>query len=216
MQVPKDPFVQPRQFMRTISAFASQRARQLRPQDSTGSTSTSPPNPLTSPYSSAAPLSPLVLTDALLKRIDTVYEKVRSSESYKVHRVILNKLDDITTATTSAFASSGGRGRGGREHAPSLSLTSLASAVTGTNLDGVMDLTVDLGAFVTKIGLLRGKDGAPSLRYLWAGRFDQLDRVRAEAAWSDVERDEVRERSGERSDGRSSEEDGEGIGSLPW
>ena len=83
-------------------------------------------------------------------------------------------------------------------------------------MDGVMEVTADLASFVLKVGLLRGRDGAPSLRYLWAGRLDQIERMRFEAASSDVEkeRDEVRERSGERSDGRSS--DDEGVGALPW
>lgn len=81
-----------------------------------------------------------------------------------------------------------------------------------------MEVTSDLAAFVLKVGLMRGKDGAPSLRYLWAGRLDQLERVWAEAACSDAERerDGVREMSGERSDERSSDEEGEGVGALPW
>ena len=204
--------------MRIVSAFANQRANQLRSQDSTGSSS-SPQQP-TSASPNPVTATPPTLTDAVLRRIDTVFDKVRSSESYKVHRVLLNKLDDITSVTTSAFASSSARGRGGREHAPSLSLTSLASAVTGTSVDGAIEVTNDLAAFVLKVNLMRGKDGAPSLRYLWSGRLDQLDRAKAEAAGSDVEkdRDGVRERSGgERSDGRSSdEEEGEGLGALPW
>jgi hypothetical protein len=37
------------------------------------------------------------LTDDVLNAIDTAYSKSRTTEPYKVHRVLLNKLDDLTT-----------------------------------------------------------------------------------------------------------------------
>jgi hypothetical protein len=37
------------------------------------------------------------LTDNILDAIDTAYSKSRTTEPYKVHRVLLNKLDDLAT-----------------------------------------------------------------------------------------------------------------------
>jgi hypothetical protein len=37
------------------------------------------------------------LDDDVLNAIDTAYSKYRTTEPYKVHRVLLNKLDDLTT-----------------------------------------------------------------------------------------------------------------------
>jgi hypothetical protein len=37
------------------------------------------------------------LADDVINAIDTAYSKSRTTEPYKVHRVLLNKLDDLTT-----------------------------------------------------------------------------------------------------------------------
>lgn len=37
------------------------------------------------------------MTDDVLNAIETAYSKSRTTEPYKVHRVLLNKLDDLTT-----------------------------------------------------------------------------------------------------------------------
>ncbi|KAI9512172.1 hypothetical protein F5148DRAFT_1008388 [Russula earlei] len=71
--IPQDPFLDPQRFLRAISAF----------QDSRLFSSSSPSNQL--------------LTDDVLNAIDTAYSKSRTTEPYKVHRVLLNKLDDLTT-----------------------------------------------------------------------------------------------------------------------
>jgi hypothetical protein len=70
--IPKDPFLDPQSLLRAVSAF----------QDSHLSSSSSPPT---------------FLTDDVLDAIDTAYSKSRTTEPYKVHRVLLNKLDDLTT-----------------------------------------------------------------------------------------------------------------------
>lgn len=71
--IPKDPFLDPERFLRAVSAF----------QDSRLCNSSSTTQPF--------------LTDDILNVIDTAYSKSRTTEPYKVHRVLLNKLDDLTT-----------------------------------------------------------------------------------------------------------------------
>ena len=72
--IPKDPFLDPERFLRAVSAFQDSRLF--------NSSSTT-----TQPY----------LTDDVLNAIDAAYSKSRTTEPYKVHRVLLNKLDDLTT-----------------------------------------------------------------------------------------------------------------------
>ena len=71
--IPKDPFLDPERFLRAVSAF----------QDSRFCNSSSTTQPF--------------LTDDILNVIDAAYSKSRTTEPYKVHRVLLNKLDDLTT-----------------------------------------------------------------------------------------------------------------------
>jgi hypothetical protein len=70
--IPKDPFLDSQSLLRAVSAF----------QDPRVSSSSSPTT---------------FLTDNILDAIDTAYSKSRTTEPYKVHRVLLNKLDDLTT-----------------------------------------------------------------------------------------------------------------------
>jgi hypothetical protein len=67
--IPKDPFLDPQSFLRAVYAF----------QDPSSSFSTT------------------FLADDILNAIDTAYSKSRTTEPYKVHRVLLNKLDDLAT-----------------------------------------------------------------------------------------------------------------------
>lgn len=189
--VPKDPFLYPRRFIRTLAAFVNQRVQ-------IASSSTSP--------SGSTICHHAYLNLALIKRIDMAFEKYKSSEAYKLHRVVLNKLDDLTTATTSAISSSKGSKSVGHGQSLSLSLSSKERDV-----EGLLEATADLAAFVGNVNLLRGKETAASLRYLWSGRLDQLERKLFESILSDAE--EEREKERERSD---SEDDGELVSALPW
>ncbi|KAN0127457.1 hypothetical protein V8E53_010861 [Lactarius tabidus] len=71
--IPKDPFLDPERFLRAVSAFQDSRL-----------------------CSSSLTTQPF-LTDDILNVIDGAYSKSRTTEPYKVHRVLLNKLDDLTT-----------------------------------------------------------------------------------------------------------------------
>jgi hypothetical protein len=72
--IPGDPFLDPQHFLVAVSAFQGPRV--------SGS-----PSSIIQPF----------LTDDVLKAIKTAYSKSRTTEPYKVHRVLLNKLDDLTT-----------------------------------------------------------------------------------------------------------------------
>ena len=73
--IPEDPFLDPQRFLGAVSAFQGPRA------SSSSSSSTTHP----------------FLTGDVLRAIETAYSKSRTTEPYKVHRVLLNKLDDLTT-----------------------------------------------------------------------------------------------------------------------
>jgi hypothetical protein len=74
--IPEDPFLDPQRFLMAVSAFQGTRATSS---------------------SSSSPMAPPFLTDDVLRAIETAYSKSRTTEPYKVHRVLLNKLDDLTT-----------------------------------------------------------------------------------------------------------------------
>ncbi|KAI0053522.1 hypothetical protein FA95DRAFT_1600673 [Auriscalpium vulgare] len=98
--IPKDPFLDPQRFLQAIANFQASRLF-------TGLPSTTQGTPIlqsTAPHSTQglAGLVPVIgaaqpiLTDDILSAIDVAYDKSRTTESYKVHRVLLNKLDDST------------------------------------------------------------------------------------------------------------------------
>ena len=72
--IPKDPFLDTQRFLGAVSAFLDSRL-----------------------FTSSSPTTQVFLTDDVLNAIDTAYSKSRTTEPYKVHRVLLNKLDDLTT-----------------------------------------------------------------------------------------------------------------------
>lgn len=222
--VPKDPFLQPRQFSRALAAFVNQHLRQM-----------STPG-LSSPQSDelgiAAPMGfthvqHAYLNRVLLGRIDAAFAKQRSSDAYKVHRVLFSRLDDITTATTNALAtatSSTTRSRAASQNVEGPSLQQVSSGATsGAALSAkdrdvqsdLFDGTPDLSSFISRVVGARGRDTylAPSIRYLWSGRLDQYDQKRQEGRWADAEKEreeDIREREREKSD---SDEDG--LASVP-
>lgn len=245
--VPKDPFLHPRRFTRALATFVNQRLLHLQSPSSghfvhthgishsLSHFSAAPLLPSAQPSSSQTqsqsptnagptPINHAFLNLALIGRIDAAFEKVRSSEAYKVHRALLSKLDDLTSATTSAIASSSatiGLGinvPGSGSSAPAVAGSGKEKDRTDVGLEG----TADLGALVAKCTLLRGKEGAPSVRYLWTGKLDVLERKRTEAlgeggAWvAQDEREVARKmKDGERSE-EEEEEEIEGLGVLPW
>lgn len=161
----------------------------------------SPPSANTSAHSITLPTASTTYLDVpLLRKIDVSYEKARSSETYKVHRVILNKLDDITTATTSAISSGG-----------------VGANVSAFNMD-CTDTTADLPAFVKKISNTHSKDMASSLKSVWTGRVEQLAKKRRQILYADDEegRDQSKCREETRSDGRSTDDEGDISGRLQW
>ncbi|KAI0335485.1 hypothetical protein GY45DRAFT_1267616 [Cubamyces sp. BRFM 1775] len=193
--VPKDPFLDPSAFVRVLATFLSSRshphghsphshghhhphAPSSIPQSPTLNTT---PTAVASPAASTSGSSPVYLTQSLIETIESQYEKVRQSESYKVHRVLKNKLDDLATDL--------------RTHA-----SDSAGAAAST-----LSVTSDLSAFVRCI--VSTKDAPQSLRYLWTGRpgYAEKKRREKEAVWSDGERDRE-----EREKEREVEKEGQG------
>ena len=127
------------------------------------------------------------LSQPLIEAIELQYEKSRQSESYKVHRVLKNKLDDLAMDLRTHAVETGG--------------------TTATTLS----ITSDLAAFARCA--VTSKDAPQTLRYFWTGRpgYAEKKRREKEAVWSDGERERERddgekERDGER-DGGSRDKD---------
>ncbi|PIL37168.1 hypothetical protein GSI_00860 [Ganoderma sinense ZZ0214-1] len=175
--VPKDPFLEPMAFVKALSVFHSKTHPQTShthlapppsptiPSGSNGSSSTASPAPPT-PNSAFSSGNMTFLTPELIETIESHYEKSRQSESYKVHRVLKNKLDDLATDLRTHVTESGGT-----TNATTLSVTSDLAAVARC--------------------AVASKDAPQSLRYLWTGRPGHAGKKRREkeAPWSDVERD---------------------------
>ncbi|KAI0771647.1 hypothetical protein BD413DRAFT_625156 [Trametes elegans] len=191
--VPKDPFLDPTGFVRALGTFHlpkshphphsphshghhhhhhSHTPSPTSQANSVAATTTAAASPVTGSATNA-----VFLTQALIEAIDSQYEKVRQSESYKVHRVLKNKLDDLATDLRTHASDSGG--------------------TTASTLG----VTSDLSAFVRCV--VTTKDAPQSLRYLWTGRpgYAEKKRREKEAVWSDGEREREereRDRDGER------------------
>lgn len=123
-----------------------------------------------------------------------------------MHRVLINKLDDLATDLRSGTTTTNNAESNSRSGA------------------GFNTPTTDLGSFV-KAAVLVGsaKEGAPSLRYLWTGRPDEVGRRRKEKeCLSDHEEGDAREKDGKEKglvlekDVKSSEDEGELSGGRPW
>ncbi|KAI0921120.1 hypothetical protein AcV7_003406 [Taiwanofungus camphoratus] len=193
--VPKDPFLDPQAFTRALTTFQTSK-----PHGQTHShahhlvhplsSQNSPPtNPSTSPLSGGAPSLPAAhLNEQLIKSIRSAYDKkMRQNESYKVHRVLINKLDDLAADLR----------------------TSADSEDMDTGAASGLNPTADLTAFI-KVVVGSSKDAPPSLRYFWTGRPEEVRKKRQEkeAVWSDGEREregrqrEEGEKEGGGKDGR--------------
>lgn len=187
--IPKDPFLQPRRFVRALAQFVNQRITQY----------------TKSPGSASVICHHAYFNFKLIEDIDRAFEKYRSSDAHRLHRVVFNKLDDFTSATSNAMTSSAK----GLRHGRSLSLS-----MTSKDAESLLVCTTDLAMFVNKIMSVRSKDCSQSLRYLWSGRLEALERRRIESVWSDAEEEREKEREREKSE---SEDDGDLLaGVLPW
>ena len=136
--------------------------------------------PQMAPYSNtSSPVQLIYLSQTVIEAINAAYDKAKQSEGYKVHRVLINKLDDLATDLRTN-PENAGRG-----------LFGWASNLTPTT---------DLAKLV-KVISESSKDTAPSLRYLWTGRPAELMKKRKEkeAVLSEGEEKE-REREQERED----------------
>jgi hypothetical protein len=147
-----------------------------------------------------SPFEFVPLTHSLLQAIDHAYDKSRQSDAYKVHKVLLNKLDDLTT-----------------------DLRAVSSTETA---DGASHLSLDLCAPTVELETLikavisAGKEGAPSVRLLWTGRTSQLERKRKERVLSDgeVEAEDTqrRDKRDRGPDPKSTDEESDTVNGLPW
>ncbi|KAI0719537.1 hypothetical protein C8T65DRAFT_635688 [Cerioporus squamosus] len=192
--VPKDPFIDPAGFVRALATFHSSKSHPHSHSPHILSLPTSPSSQTNSPASASTSPPPLSLSPSvvflsqpLIESIELQYEKSRQSESYKVHRVLKNKLDDLASDLRTHMAETGG--------------------TTATTLS----ITSDLAAFARCA--VTSKDAPQTLRYFWTGRpgFAEKKRREREAVWSDGERERDRDdgekdRDGER-DGASREKD---------
>lgn len=216
--VPKDPFFYPRRFTRTLALFVNQRLAH----HPISANSHSPASTTSVGAGAGAPVfcHHAYLNFTLVERIDLAFEKHRAADAYKLHRVVLNKLDDLTAATTTALASASSKSGLGHGHAHAHT-RSLSLTTKERDAEALMEGTADLVAFVGKLtggaaaSARAGRDaGAPSVKYLWTGRLEQLERKRVEGVLSDAEEERERERERERSD--FSDEDGENPFRMPW
>ncbi|KAH9938141.1 uncharacterized protein B0H18DRAFT_1099992 [Fomitopsis serialis] len=203
--VPKDPFLDPGNFTRALTAFQSPQRHGHGYSHSISSPRTSSPPRATSPHKAhhgsiapstvPSPTPPVAyLSQALVEAVQAAYDKkMRPTESYKVHRVLISKLDDLVDDLRSAADGEG--------------------APPGQGASGV-NPTADLGALVRLVVASSAKDAPSSLRYLWTGRPDDVGKKRREkeAVWSDGERErEEKEVEKDTKENREREKDGTEI-----
>ncbi|CAL1700639.1 unnamed protein product [Somion occarium] len=218
--VPKDPFIDPAAFIRSLTTFQNSN----KPHDHKHTLSLPHYNsPLTHPSSSTLPssnntpsastanissISLTFLSQSLIQAIQTAYDKFKQSESYKVHKVLINKLDDLATdlrTNPEAHGRSGGWG--------------------GLWNNALNNPTTDLDALV-RVVILGGssKDGVGSLRYLWTGRPQEVARKRLEKerlADNEEKENEAKaekdgREKGNEKDNKASDEEPDTMGGKPW
>lgn len=156
--VPKDPFLEPQVFLAAITAFQTQAQGKV-----------------ASPDPSNNKVDDTYLTLSLLQAIDAAFDKSKQNDAYKVHKMLRNKIDDITTDLRTAALD--------RSSDFSLSNPAVDELHSGFG-------TSNLKMF-SRLIVSSGKEGAPSLAWLWAGKTGQLDqRKREMQVISDGEVDE--------------------------
>lgn len=232
--MPKDPFIDPYGFIKSLAAFQTSSKPHNHDHKHSLSLShhyayaTSHPSSSTLPSAANTPsgsfaniasisLALTYLNRTLIQSIQVAFDKFKQSESYKVHKVLINKLDDLATdlrTNPEAHGRSGGWG--------------------GLWSNVYNNPTTDLDALVRVVFLSgNSKESASSLRYLWTGRPEELARKRrekeilndneeremeakVEKEAREKERSHEKEREKEREREKPSEDEGDIIGGKPW
>ncbi|KAJ3527194.1 hypothetical protein NM688_g8160 [Phlebia brevispora] len=207
MFVPKDPFLDPLGFAKALATFVASKSPHAHAHSLSLTHYSIPPISSLSPYTStAAPSTQIAyLSQTLIEAINAAYDKAKQSDSYKVHRVLINKLDDLATDLRT-------------NPDPGNSAKSIFG--WASNLGPTSDLT----KFV-KVISENSRDGAPSLRYLWTGRPGEVVKKRKEkdailSEGEEREREKEQEKEDKERDRydkdnpKSSEDEAEG--GIPW
>jgi hypothetical protein len=140
-----------------------------------------------SPDPAASRTDPVFLGPRLLRALNGAFDKARQNEQYKVHKVLLNKLDDLATDLRAGTDDGGGPnvGAGGDACTPTHNAAAFARSLAQS-----------------------AKDGAPGLAALWAGRAPRIEGRR---------RDVVSDGEDERAtDVKSTDEEADGASAKPW
>jgi len=174
---PKDPFIEPHALVSAFYAFQH--------------------NAKNSPNPSSEKSDFVPLTLSLFRAIETAYLKSRQTEPFKVHKVLLNKIDDLKTdLRTSGAERDGDFGDG-----------------AGMGQD-MCTGTARLDVFVKSV-LTNRKEGASSVRWLWTARAEQAERKRRERVLSDTEKD-AEDKAAAVADAKSTDDEGDEVNAIPW
>ncbi|KAI0036839.1 hypothetical protein K488DRAFT_67438 [Vararia minispora EC-137] len=107
-----------------------------------------------------------VLRADVLDALSAAYDRSRQVDQFKLHRIAMHKIDELREGMAAGAGANGG------------SRVAAATAV---------DPTADMARFVRMLEK-KGKEGVPSLRYLWSGRATVLREKEQE---KEKERDRV-------------------------
>ncbi|KIP10582.1 hypothetical protein PHLGIDRAFT_84823 [Phlebiopsis gigantea 11061_1 CR5-6] len=188
--VTKDPFLDPHNFLRSIMNFASPKVHNHAHSLSLPHHFVTSNVGMYSVPSIPTPTQTVFLTRPIIDSINAAYDKMKQNEGYKVHRVLINKLDDLATDLRTN-PDPGGHGK---------TLFGWANSLKATT---------DLEKFVSVIRQ-NSKAGCGSVKYLWSGRPGEVERKRKEkeAIWSEGE-DKEREKEMEKEKDREKEKEKE-------
>jgi hypothetical protein len=164
--VPRDPFLDPLAFVTALTIFYNSR------------------------HNISSGSSPRFATGSMIDILNAAHDKFRQVESYKVHRVLKSKLDDLTTDLR----------------------TTSNDALVSTHAVGA---TPDLNVFVKAV-LCGGKDDAASLRYLWSGRPLDICKMKEKVHSDGEKEDEYEKEKYERVDGKSTDDEPEFLSGIHW
>ena len=229
--VPKDPLLHPRRFTRALALFVNSR---LQAQGQHASALSTPfhsrihtPFAAEPDQSNSALCTHAYLNLTLIRVIDAAHEKSRSGDAAtRLQRAVRSKIDGLTAATTSAMSPSRSISSGNNAGlTPSSGIgpngntgpgSGLGLGLAGTEKEALLEPTSDLRALVSRLDGLKGKEYGASIRYLWTGRLEVLDRKREDGFWEDVEEEREREKETERErEGEKTDSEDEG-GVFPW
>lgn len=118
---------------------------------------------MASPDLSSNKTDDVYLTPSLLQLLDAAFDKSKQNDAYKVHKMLRNKIDDITTDLRTAALDRPS------DFSSNPAVDELHTGFGTSNLQVFSRLIVS-----------SGKEGAPSLSWLWAGKVGQLDKRKRE------------------------------------